>query len=292
MLTTDAYEAKYFQERSTLQKTSTDEAALGHATLKSTQNSLKPTHLDSQTAQIEEKEILIKEKRDILDQIVAVKGKEMAKLITDLEAAEDEKIEKLKERSAVEMQISDLKIKHENLGQEVKERDIIMIKLAREKRDLESYIENRILKTKKEIILLEEEIKSLRTNNPPQSPKETRREPTTDKGMLQLLEFIKCKIKAKEEELECPVCFEIVSPPIFTCSDLHLICSDCRPKVHSITSQNSHMNWFLVEQNMQVSICPECREPYPEKAKRHRYAEKATEELAELLEQKAQVLNT
>merc|ERR1719300_1861130 len=78
------------QERSTLQKTSTDEAALGHATLKSTQNSLKPTHLDSQTAQIEEKEILIQEKRDILDQIVAVKGKEMAKLITDLEAAEDE----------------------------------------------------------------------------------------------------------------------------------------------------------------------------------------------------------
>ena len=37
-----------------------------------------------------------------------------------------------------------------------------------------------------------------------------------------------------------------------------------------------------------MSICPECREPYPKKAKRHRYAEKAAEELAGLMEERAQ----
>merc|ERR1712226_727138 len=107
-----------------------------------------------------------------------------------------------------------------------------MIKLAGEKRDLESYIENRILETKKEISLLEHDLKSLKTNPPlAQYPKEAGSEPTTDKGMSKLLEFINSKIKAKEEELECPVCFEVASPPIFTCTELHLICSDCRPKV-------------------------------------------------------------
>ena len=204
---------------------------MGCSTLKSTQSSMKPTHFESQTAQIEKKEILIQEKRDILEQIVAVKGKEMAKLITDMETAEDEKIEKLKERSAVEMQVSDLQIKLEKLDQEVKERDKIMIKLAKEKRDLESYIENRILETKREIIVLEKEVTSLKTHPPPQSPKGAKSEATSDKGMFKLLEFIQSKIKAKEEELECPVCFEIASPPIFTCIDLHLICRDCRPKV-------------------------------------------------------------
>ena len=43
--------------------------------------------------------------------------------------------------------------------------------------------------------------------------------------------------------------------------------------------------------DIQVSICPECREPYPSKAKRHRYAEKAAEELAALVEERAQVLD-
>merc|ERR1719237_590914 len=109
--------------------------------------------------------------------------------------------------------------------------------------------------------MLEAEIESLKI--PPDSSKEVKSEQSlpikrTNPNM-QLLEYIDNKIKAKEKELECPVCFEVASAPIFMCSDLHLICSDCKPK---------------------VSICPECREPYPKKAKRHRYAEKAAEDPA------------
>ena len=48
---------------------------------------------------------------------------------------------------------------------------------------------------------------------------------------LQLLDYIDHKIEVKEKELECPVCLEVASVPIFMCDELHLICSSCCPKV-------------------------------------------------------------
>ena len=77
----------------------------------------------------------------------------------------------------------------------------------------------------------------------------------------QLLNFIDKQIGEKEKELECPVCFEIAIIPIFMCIESHLICSNCRPKIFE---------------------CPECRLAYSGKPKRHRYAEKAAEELTGL----------
>ena len=46
-----------------------------------------------------------------------------------------------------------------------------------------------------------------------------------------LLFHINRKIEAKEADLECPICFEVSSPPIYSCDEQHIICSDCRPKV-------------------------------------------------------------
>merc|ERR1719427_319362 len=74
----------------------------------------------------------------------------------------------------------------------------------------------------------------------------------------ELLEFIDNQIIEKEKELECPVCLEVAFSPIFMCSEQHLICLTCRPK---------------------LSNCPECRVGYGEKTRRHRYAEKTAEEL-------------
>lgn len=41
------------------------------------------------------------------------------------------------------------------------------------------------------------------------------------------------KIDEKEKELECPVCMETASVPMFTCSYQHMICGCCRPQVTS-----------------------------------------------------------
>lgn len=47
---------------------------------------------------------------------------------------------------------------------------------------------------------------------------------------------------------ECPVCFEIVLPPIMQCQVGHLVCANCRPK---------------------LSCCPTCRGPLGNNNKRY-----------------------
>jgi len=90
------------------------------------------------------------------------------------------------------------------------------------------------------------------------SPAQLRRLPTHSAGQRQLDE-------------ECPVCLEVSTSPIYSCDEQHIICSDCKPK---------------------VKICPECREPYPDKPRRHRYAEKAAKELEALILERAELLNS
>ena len=82
------------------------------------------------------------------------------------------------------------------------------------------------------------------------------------------LSFIDNQISEKEKELECPVCLEVACCPIFMCSEQHLICSTCRPR---------------------LSNCPECRVVYTGKNRRHRYAEKTAEELGRLKDKKDQI---
>ena len=73
------------------------------------------------------------------------------------------------------------------------------------------------------------------------------------------------RIQKLEDILECPICLETASAPIYTCLQFHLICSKCRP---------------------QVSKCPECRETYKDQRnfRKHRYAEREAEELNKLKE--------
>jgi len=68
------------------------------------------------------------------------------------------------------------------------------------------------------------------------------------------------QIAKKKEGLECPVCYNLVSPPIYSCPKYHLICHDCKPKLYR---------------------CGECRKPYKDNMS-HRFAESAWEELRDL----------
>ena len=83
-----------------------------------------------------------------------------------------------------------------------------------------------------------------------------------------LIKFLAKSIEEKEEELACPVCLVTASAPIFSCQQMHLICSSCQPK---------------------LTLCPVCREPYQGPPRRHRYAERDAEELRNMREQLSKI---
>jgi len=73
------------------------------------------------------------------------------------------------------------------------------------------------------------------------------------------IDFINEAIKTKSQDLQCPVCLEEASSPIYSCpSRGHILCSSCRPA---------------------VSSCPECRQSLGKEWVRHRFAERTAEEL-------------
>jgi len=79
-------------------------------------------------------------------------------------------------------------------------------------------------------------------------------------GSLELQQ-VEERIAAKVEELECPVCLTTCSPPIYTCSNQHLLCSTCRP---------------------QLTTCPVCRVVLGDELRVHRWAERDARELDQL----------
>jgi len=84
---------------------------------------------------------------------------------------------------------------------------------------------------------------------------------------VSMVQFLEESIKKKENNLECPVCFEVAGEPIFGCSQFHLICGSCKSKP-------------------EMTKCPQCRMRYGgEGAVRNRFAEREAEELQDLKEQ-------
>ena len=83
------------------------------------------------------------------------------------------------------------------------------------------------------------------------------------------IKFLVKLIEKKETDLECPVCLETAAAPIFTCQEMHLICSSCRPR---------------------LSSCPTCREVYLGPPKRHRYAEREVEDLKNMQEELSKII--
>ena len=73
-----------------------------------------------------------------------------------------------------------------------------------------------------------------------------------------------------EAELECVVCLETGSSPLYCCQEQHLVCSTCRPGV------------------LGTGKCPSCRARYPGgDLLRHRFAERTAERLGDLRQELA-----
>jgi len=83
------------------------------------------------------------------------------------------------------------------------------------------------------------------------------------------LEDVIESLQEKAAELECPVCLETCcSPPLYMCSNGHLICSKCSPACKN---------------------CPKCRVDYNKPIIRNRMAEKMCEEVQKLTQKREDI---
>merc|ERR1711892_325326 len=233
---------------------------------------------DGIEGEIKEKERELDNHKGKVEEMIGSRAKEMAKFIGMISEAEDEKEEYRKQVGKLDMEIADLRKKISEVKQQQKELntkcqqcDEQVDKMEKKRKKLEKYMESEMTKVTGEGEVIKDDIDKLKdklTSNIKATEDLANSEiPKTEvvnppkENTSRLLDFMATSIKEKENDLECPVCFETADVPIFMCSEMHLICSLCKPKIRE---------------------CPECRVPYTGAPKRHRYAEKTAEELKKL----------
>ena len=214
--------------------------------------------------------------------LVETKGTEMSELLSKLDEAEEEKAAILKEVARIEAATRKLQDEKENLVPKIREKDEKLKKIQEKKNRLEKFLDVKGAENKNAKDQLERELEEIKNkiDNLRKVGDLSKVEPESQNLRLNWLEDW---IEAKEKELECPVCLEVASVPIYCCAEQHMICCMCRPKVKL---QSCSLLTIVV---FQVSVCPECRDFYPKKPMRHRFAEKALEELSGLKQERARI---
>ena len=136
--------------------------------------------------------------------------------------------------------MSKLQLSKDQVLEEKEEQQAKLDKLMHRKEKLENFLDEAATEIEETKKGLEKEITEIKVQLG-ESPK-CEAEPES----LVLLSEYNSLIESREKELECPVCLEVASPPLFCCEDQHLICSQCRPEVH-LASLFDQVLFFLSE---------------------------------------------
>ena len=212
------------------------------------------THLEEVAvlkAELEDKEEKLQALKDSDQSLVAKKGEEMAVLLSAVETSEEEKHLKMKQVAANEATIRELQGKNERLLADIENIDEKLTKIKNKKKKLENYLDLKVCESKKARSLLKKEAEEIKGKIEALDKVKTLQSKTPEllvdidrqikAKLVGHIEEIDRQIEAKEKELECPICFDVASPPIFRCDELHIICSDCRPKVEKISQTNLYI---------------------------------------------------
>ena len=195
--------------------------------------------------QITAKEDLLEQQRLLAKNFVQSRKEEIAMLTTGVEEARNLKTMKHQE-------LDRLNLERAQIIKECEDKDEVVEHLTQKKRKLQEIIPENINAFKEVIGKLEQELNDLKSKH--EDKKQKTEEQVVVGPNLVLLDYISKKIEAKEGMLECPVCFEVASAPIFMCSSEHLVCSACRTKVgiliilfplylSTFASSKSHMKY-------------------------------------------------
>ena len=159
---------------------------------------------------------------------------EMSQLIFRLDGAEEEKAKIEKQVLQIDADVRELQDRREKLISRTTDNDKKVAKIKEKKDKLEKYIDKKRGNWEKAKAQLEHEMEEIKieiTNlrKFDDFSKVARVQPENDK--MKNLRKLESKIEAKEKDLECSVCLEVASVPIFCCGAQHVICDSCRPKV-------------------------------------------------------------
>ena len=202
---------------------------------------------DPLTRELAEKEAELHQLLESEVDLVESKGKEMSSLLSAVDELEDKKHDVDKKVAEIDSQMAELQTRKDQLVTYKEDKERKLEKLLKKKNKLEKFIEEKVSENKKSKRGLEKEIKEIKVRF--KETQRARKSEAQPESLKLLMEYINDQIESKEKELECPVCMEVASAPLFCCDDQHLICAECRPKVRSLP--------FKVNILFQVSTCPE-----------------------------------
>ena len=159
---------------------------------------------------------------------------EMSQLIFRLDGAEEEKAKIEKQVLQIDADVRELQDRREKLISRTTDNDKKVAKIKEKKDKLEKYIDKIRGNWEKAKAQLEHEMEEIKIEimnlrKVDEFSKVERVQPESDKRRN--LRKLESKIEAKEKDLECSVCLEVASVPIFCCGAQHVICDSCRPKV-------------------------------------------------------------
>merc|ERR1712156_1356155 len=202
--------------------------------------------LEELKTKLKSKKAVIKKEKQKNDEFNSEKAKEMKEVMVSLSEVEDARDAKRKETSKLDADIDNLESKLAKLIAEKQN-------LARESSKTYKAIEK--LNKKKERL---EKTRDIEMEAYLEENDNGTLEGSAAADTAAMIKFLEQIAAEKEKDLECPICLETAIVPIFSCSESHVICSQCRPKVQR---------------------CPECRVLYKGLPRRHRFAEKTAKEL-------------
>ena len=120
-----------------------------------------------------------------------------------------------------------LQLSKDQVLEEKEEQQAKLDKLMPRKEKLENFLDEAAAEIEETKKGLEKEVTEFKVQLGESGSPKSEAEPES----LELLSEYNSLIESRGKELECPVCLEVASPPLFCCEDQHLICSQCRPEV-------------------------------------------------------------
>ena len=196
----------------------------------------------------------LREKKRLAEELAKSKAKEMTRLLCGIDSAEDNKSKGMKYINNIDDQIRELLKKKGVITKECNKHEEVKIKLEIKKAKLKEFISTSMKNSNANIVKLEKKLETFRSKRsetqvkPKEKQKDENKLETRQQANQKLLAYIDQQISSKESSLECPVCLEVASTPIFMCEEQHLLCGSCRPRIQA---------------------CPECRLQYT-RNRRHR----------------------